>query len=301
MQSPTSFLNRLILELTLRVGRIAGLVAPYRERIQGVAGVIALALGFWGWTIKQPPADLWGVLDNLFRTAQLITLQFPTDRVGVIPWPLQIARFAVPIVAVLASFQILIGSIMRPARLSLLPHTSGHIIVCGSETLTEAALTALAQRGREVVVVAAKVDAAHRGALEGLGLTVVEGNPLQAATIKFLNVSHAAALFLTADDDVANLNIAMLALPAAGKRPAELPPLVLAVLIDREDLAVELDAALDGLSRRQSVRYHRLCPDREGVRLELARFAPVWLKRDLDAPSHVLMIGLAGNWRQIAC
>lgn len=302
MQNPAlgSFLNRLFLKLTLLAGLIGGLVTRYRDWIQGVAGTIALALGFWGWMIEKPPADVWGVADNLFRTAQLITLQFPTDFRGTVPVPLQIARFAVPIVVVLASFQALVASITRPVRLALLPHTSGHIVVCGSEMLTNAALASLASRGRQIVVVVKKIDATYRDRLEGFGLTIVEADPLQAATIKSLHLSHAAALFLTADDDVANLNIAMLALPAAGARPTEFPPLVLAVLIDREDLAVELDTALDGLSRQHGVRYHRLCPGREGVRFELTRFAPVRLKCDLDKPSHVVVVGIASNWQQIA-
>lgn len=305
MRNPASapFLSRLILKLTLHAGRISGFITRHRGWIQGVACAIALALGFWGWMIDRPPADFWDfrvVVDNLFRTAQLITLQFPTDFKGHISIPLQIARLAVPIVAVLASFQVLIGSITRPARLALLPHTSDHIIVWGSETLTESALAALASRGQQVVIVADKMDATHRDALEGLGLTIVEGDPRQAATIKSLHLSHAAALFLTADDDVTNLNIAMLALPAAAKRPEAFTPLVLAVLIAREDLAVELDTALDGISRRHGVRYHRLCPDRDGVRSELTRMAPIFLKSNRDTPSHVLMVSIAGNWQQTA-
>ena len=292
-------LTRLILALTLRAGRFAGFVARRRGWIQGVAGVIALTLGFWGWSIEKPPTGFGGVVDNVFRTTQLITLQFPTNLNGVPNLPLQIARLALPIVAVLASFHVLIGSITRPARLALLPRTSGHIVVCGSETLTEAALASLAARGRQVVLIAPKMLAPHRDTLESLGLTIVDGDPLQSSTIKSLHLSHASALFLTSDDDVANLNIAMLALPAVGDRPAALPPLVLAVLIERQALAVELDVALDGLSRRHGVRYHRLCPDLEGIRLELARYAPVLLKNDLDSRSHILVAGLIDNWQQI--
>src|SRR5262249_20682031 len=89
------------------------------------------------------------------------------------------------------------------------------------------------------------------------------------------------------------------ALAAASGRPANLPPLILAVRIQREDLATELDAALDGLARSHGVHYRRLCPDREALRLELARFAPVQIKSDLKARSHVLVVGLSGNWQQI--
>jgi hypothetical protein len=294
----SNFLNHLILKLTLLAGRIAFFVTQNRNLIQGFAGAIALILGFWGWTIQKPPTDLSGVTDNLFRTIQLITLQFPTDFKGTIPLQLQIARLAVPIVAALASFQALVGSITRPARLALLPHSSGHIVVCGSEALTDAALGALASHGRQVVMISTNIGS-HRDTLEGLGLTILESDPTRLKTIEALHLSYASAIFITGEDDVDNFSIAMLALSVTTERPPGLPPLVLAVRIDRESFAIELDTALDGLSRQHGVRYFRLCPDREGVRLELKRFAPVWLKDDIHASSHVIIFGLSGNWQQI--
>jgi hypothetical protein len=65
---------------------------------------------------------------------------------------------AVPIVAVITSFHILIGSITRPVRLALLPYLGDHIIVCGSRTLTEAALTTLAKRRHKRPVLTLVVD-----------------------------------------------------------------------------------------------------------------------------------------------
>jgi RyR domain/TrkA-N domain len=295
-----SVLNRFILRSTLRAGRLADFINRHRSWIQAVAGTLALSLGFWGWMIEKPPSDYWGVLDNVFRTAQLITLQFPNDLRSSPSLPLQIARLAVPLFAVLASFQFLIASVTRPVRLALLPHISGHIVVLGSSNMTEAALTALAARGQQVVVANTQITGGRRATLEGLGLTVLEADPRRKATMRSLHLSRAAAVFLLAEDDVANLNTAMLALPAIDERPKDLAPLLLAVKVDREELAVELDSTFDSLSRRYGVRYHRLSPGREGLRLELSRFAPALLKRDLDAPSHVLIVGLIGDWRQIA-
>ena len=90
-------------------------------------------------------------------------------------------------------------------------------------------------------MIANRIGTAQRNTLEGLGLTVIEADPMRPSTVRSLHLPYAAALFLTGDDDVDNLSIAMLALTAAGRRPADLPPLVLAVRIDRENFAVELD------------------------------------------------------------
>ena len=290
--------NRLILLLTVRAGRIASFINDHKNKIQAIAGAIALSLGFWGWMIEKPPTDLWGILDNIFRTAQLITLQFPSVS-GSPSLALQIARLAVPLVAVLASFQVLIASITRPARMALLPRISDHIVVCGFAGMTETALSTLVARGRQVVVVIPNISNQERNILEGIGLTVVNADPLQRVTIRSLSLSHAAAVFLLGNNDVDNVNIAMLTIAAVDGRSADMSPLILAVKIDREELAVELDATLDKLSRRYHVRYHRISPSRENVRLEFFRFAPALLKTDIDAPSHVLVVGLTGDWRQI--
>jgi hypothetical protein len=292
-------MTRLLLRLTRAAVRLTAWLTRRRVAAQAVAGLLALGFGMWGWTLQAPPADFAGWFNNLFRTIQLITLQFPTTLETGIVWQLQVARLAVPLVAAAATFNILIGAVTRPVRLALLPHMRGHIILCGAEQLTRAALLDLAARGEQIVWAGPALDPARREALEGLGLTIVEADPRAPGAFAALNLREAAALFLTGEDDVANLNLAMLAMEALAGRPAALPPLVLAVLLDREDLANELDAALDGLSRQAGLRYHRLCPDREGLRLELAGVAPVFLKPDRDVRSHILLVGLVGNWEQV--
>lgn len=288
-----------LIALSKLSAQMASRVTRHRGEMQLVAGAIALGLGFWGWSIEEPAANWSGHANNLFSTLQLVTLNFPKKFDGEITWQLQIARLMVPLVAVLASFHVLVGAVTRPLRLALLPRAQEHIVVFGDTKLTEAALLTLAQRGRQIVVVAPKVTDLRREMLESFGLTAIESDLRQAGALKQLNLRTAAAVFVTGPDDLDNLNIAMLALASVENRPDGQPPLVLAVMIDREDLAIELDEALDGIARHQRLRYHRLCPDREGVRLELARFAPIFTKRDRNAPSHVMVAGLAGRFEQV--
>ena len=289
----------LFLGLMRAASRLAALATRYQGPAQTIAGAVALGLGLWGWSIKEPPTELAGWFNNVFRTLQLITLQFPTNLETGIPWQLQIARLLLPLVAVFATFNVLVGAITRPVRLALMPYIEGHVVVCGAEQLTEAALKTLAGRGQRIVTVAPTVNPTRREALEGLGLTIIEADPFQAVTFSALNLVKAGALFLTHEDDLANLDLATFAFSAVNQRPTDMPLLVLGVMVEREDLARELDAALDGLARKHHVRYHRLCPDRDGLRLELRRFAPVFLKTDQFAPSRLLVVGLCGNWQQI--
>jgi RyR domain/TrkA-N domain len=291
--------SRLSRLLTRYPARLSAFVKRYRSSAQIVAGALAVGLGFWGWLINDHPVNFAGYLNSFFRTLQLITLQFPTQFNATVPWQLQIARLLLPLVAAAASFHVLVGAISRPFRLALLPHIEDHIIFCGDPRLAEAAFVNLSERGERVVVATASIDPARRDALESYGLTVVEADPEHSATWRALNVEAAAALFVIGPKDIDNMNMVMAALQENNRRGSEKPPLVLAVLIEREDLATELDAALDEIARLNRVRYHRLCPDKEGVRLELATHAPVFTKQDRDAASHVMILGLSGQWEEI--
>jgi hypothetical protein len=291
--------SRLSRLLTRYPARLSAFVKRYRSSAQIVAGALAIGLGFWGWLINDHPLNFGGYLNSFFRTLQLVTLQFPTQFTATVPWQLQIARLLLPLVAAAASFHVLVGAISRPFRLALLPHTEDHIIFCGDARLAEAAFVNLAERGERIVVIMANIDPVRRDALEAYGLTVVEADAEHTATWRALNVEAAAALFVTGSKDIDNMNMVMTALQENKQRGTDRPPLVLAVLIEREDLATELDAALDEIARFNRVRYHRLCPDKEGVRLELATHAPVFTKQDRDAASHVMIIGLSGQWEEI--
>lgn len=289
---------RPLLTLTRKAGRIAAILACNHMSLKVYAGAFAFLLGLWGWTLANEPQDIGDWFNNIFRTIQLITLQFPTSIDKSMNVPLHIARFLLPLVAALATFHLIIGAIARPLRMALMPQTSDHIVICGVEKLTQNAVDTLAARNRDIVFLSSKVDAIRRDMLEGQGIVVVESDPADAATFESVNLSRAAALILTHDDDVKNLDLATLALDRLGKRPTAMPPLVLANIIDRETLARELDVAFDKLSRERKARYVRLSPEREGLKLELERFAPAFFRMPGET-SHTLVIGLAGHWRQV--
>ncbi|MCA0423984.1 MAG: NAD-binding protein [Proteobacteria bacterium] len=291
-------MTKPLLLLTRLAGRLASLLAYNHMTFKVVAGLFAFALGLWGWTIEKPPQDAADWFNNLFRTVQLVTLQFPTSLDKDIVWQLNIARFLVPVIAALATFHLIIGAIARPLRMALMPQTTGHIVICGTDRMTQGAVDALAAHNRDIVFVAPKVDGTRREALEGQGIVVVEADPGDVNTFDSINLARAEALFLTHDDDLRNLDLATLALDRIGRRPESMAPLVLANIIDRETLARELDVAFDTLSRARKARYVRLSPEREGLRLQLDRFAPA-LTKERGTVSHTLIIGLAGHWRQV--
>lgn len=74
-----TIVEQFVRAFTRRSARLGRLVAGRRTLIQIAAAALAVTLGLWGWTINKPPANLGGWLNNIFRTAQLVTLQFPTN------------------------------------------------------------------------------------------------------------------------------------------------------------------------------------------------------------------------------
>ena len=95
---------------------------------RGFAFLAVFALGLWGWYLVRQPADWADWSNNLFSTAQLLTLQFP-DNIAPLPWQLNAARFLVPAIALFESYHLVLRAIRSPARLALLGLRRGHVIV----------------------------------------------------------------------------------------------------------------------------------------------------------------------------
>lgn len=292
-------MRRALMKLTLRLGAIAELVSRWRGTAQAVAGVVAIGLGFWGFMLKSPPTEVHGWLNNIFRTVQLITLHFPTEFDGALPWQLQVGRLAVPIVAFLASLHVVVGTITRPMRLAILPMTRDHIVFFGVSKLSDKAMSSLIAQGHRLILVHPTIEGERLSVLEGLGVTVISADPFEASVIQDLALARAQAAFVSMGDDVANANLAAMIMQKAGKRDAAAEPIVLAVEFEREDLATELVAAVDDLARRGGFRFYRLAPDREGLTLELTRYAPAFSPARGEARAHVLVAGLHGSWEMV--
>lgn len=292
-------LNRGLFHLIRKLNAVALYLAPRTGILQMIAGLLALILGFWGWTIKYPDDEVVNFFNNVFRTLQLVTLQFPLPPEEAIPWQLHVARLAVPAVAAVTIFNLLVGAITKPLRFAFLPNIRDHALIFGDEQLSETALRRLAARGNPVVMVGQAITDQRRDQLERLGLSVMQADPANDRVMRSLNLRTASAVFLAQARDIENLNLAARIIECMPARADAERPLTLAVSIENDFLASELDLTLDGLSRQRGLRYHRICADREGLELELARFAPALTKPSPAPPSHLLVVGLEGQWRQI--
>jgi hypothetical protein len=274
-------------------------VGRYRLFIQVVVATISFGLGFWGWTLKINPVGFEGWFNNFFRTLQLITLNFPTSLDQALPWQLEVARLALPIIAVVASFQTIVGSIRNPIRFAMLPLLRDHILVCGNETLGESALKHISVYRKRLFIVDKEISEAKQHKFDALGISAAKSDPRDPYVFRELNLKQAKALFLISADRMQNLNLVAIALADIKDRPHGMPPLIIAAQIDRDELGTEMVAGLDGMARSEGIRFRLLDTFREAVKIDLYRLMPGRRKCDSDQPSHALVIGLGENWKGI--
>lgn len=291
-------MERVLTKASGRIGRAAEAAGRRRLAYQAIAGALAFGLGLWGWLLKDPPHDANGVLNDLFRTVQLITLHFPTEFDGTLPWQLQIGRLAVPLVAFAASFHVVLGAITRPVRLAMLPMISDHVIFFGTPRLSDAATNRLVSRGHRLVFVHPALETDRVDVLEGLGVTVVTADPFLPSVLDDLGVASARAVFVATGNDVDDANLAILVVEAMATRRRGGPAPIVAVEFERDDLADELVATVDASARHHAVRFHRLSPDREGLSIEVTKGVAAAAGTG-GGPVHALVVGLAGGWRQV--
>ncbi len=88
---------------------------------------------------------------------------------------------------------------------------SGHIVLCTLETLGVRTLQELDRLGEQVVCVGRDIEPRHRETVEGIAAGIVEGDPRDPGCLRACGVENARAIVLTADDDVENLHVALMA------------------------------------------------------------------------------------------
>lgn len=89
--------------------------------------------------------------------------------------------------------------------------TSGHVVLCGLNELGYQTLVELRRLGEEVVVVTRATREEFAAGARALGATLLDGSYRQEQVLRSAGVQTAAALVVTADDDVGNVHAALVA------------------------------------------------------------------------------------------
>lgn len=262
-------------------------------------GAAALFLGFWGWQIAQPPAGAADWINNVFRTLQLLTFQFPRDINPAQTWQLNIARFLLPAVALFETYRLVIGSIRSPARLAMLGLRRGHVVVVpGPGGTGQALLHQLRVRGRRAVAVVGGATPEEIAGLETCDIAVLAAEPRLPETWERVRADRAAMVFIARESDVENLNIVVAVAAALRDEPPGARPALVAG-IDNDALAAEVDVALDTAARGSGLRCRRLSVPDEAARALFLDPPLPFRKPDRARESHIVLVGLGPGARAV--
>lgn len=173
-----------------------------------LALVAVFALGFLGITQY---ADSHGlqipVGTRLYITASLFLLENGSLD-GAIPWPLEIARWAAPLVLATAAVGTLVAVVRHRAWSLGTRRMVGHVVVIGlGERGWRVARTAKLA-GRQVVVVEADAANAKIAAARRLGIPVVVGSATDVSRLRAARLSHAARAIVLVGETSATTAIA---------------------------------------------------------------------------------------------
>ena len=178
---------------------------------------LAMFVGAWGFVFdcKSPaPHGAIGMVgafaQGAVRTIALMFLRgVGSEACRPLPTQVQIAQFALPVLALFGGAKIFLANLRRDMRVALAQRARDHIIVCGlGETGRQIAET-LRSAGRSVVAVTLDVDAPNALACEALGMAVLKGDATHKAILRHAGVARASAVVVTTGDDSRNVEIGL--------------------------------------------------------------------------------------------
>ncbi|WP_172822781.1 RyR domain-containing protein [Paramagnetospirillum marisnigri] len=249
--------------------------------------ILAFLLGWWGYIQGHKgglgPTDL---IQYAYQAIQLLTFNMPADAVRAdLPWQLQVARFALPGLALYTTVGTYLDYARRPLRTFWSFRRKDHIIVVGGgEKALEVTRRCVAQGHSVVVIVPESTPAVDE--LNDLGVAVTVGAISSKTTFTRTGINHARAVLILTGVDVTNLQAMLVAREAASQRSA-IQPLLLACEVQDSELTAVLSASF-AEQRGGRIECHIIDFTDNVARQLVPRLAPV-----LGASSipHLLVVG----------
>lgn len=194
---------------TLQHKVLTGLTDPHWYWALIPAGIVAFALGLWGYGSYEGGGHSF--TDALYGAVKLFFLHAapqPENHVGT---ALDIARFLAPIVAGWAALIALVSVFRDRVQQLLIPFKHGHVVVCGLGYAGFEFVRNLRAAGYRAVVIESDENNPRIKTCRNWGFPVVVGDAQLSATLESAGVKRAARLLAVTSDSVANTEIVTLA------------------------------------------------------------------------------------------
>ena len=189
----------------------------------GIVGALAAALGFIGYhQYFKAQGSSGNTADAVYQTFLLFMFQFEGE-LGPKPLPLEIARFAAPVVT---SFTVVLAFMRIIGRRLQLWCLKGHVVLCGLGYKGVFLAKKRLRAGKRVVIIEADDGNDWIEVCRSLGAVVLNGDAADEDMLRQARVTLAGELIAVCEKDTTNIQIADLARNlAAGSRPPALAPL----------------------------------------------------------------------------
>ncbi|WP_161539724.1 RyR domain-containing protein [Paramagnetospirillum kuznetsovii] len=249
----------------------------------------AFLLGWWGYLTTHAGAiKLVDIANYAYQASQLLVFNMPQGVLhNQIPWQLQVARFALPGLAIYGSVMTYLDMVRAPLATWWAARKRNHVMVVGGSARTLKVTKRCVVVGIPVVVVLPEGDGTVKE-LRTLGLPVIVGSLDSPDTFQRAGIAGARATLLLAGSDAANLRALLSATEEAERRrTAGQEPLEIACELQSRMMSGMLAASM-AERRGGAAECHIIDFDDVIARQLLPVLAPVLGRR--DAP-HLVMIG----------
>ena len=256
-------------------------------------GVLSLVLGTIGYLQLKSVTPRYGFLDALYRAVTLFA--FGGTAPPPIPWTLQIARIAAPVLTGYAALGTVLALTRTQARvLGIRLFMHDHVIIAGLGETGARLAAALVDR-IPVVVIESDVRNVQVTGARLRGVSVLGGDAADASVLRQAGLRKARTLVVTCGSGAVNVDVASAAISSLPRRRR---PLRIFAALDNIDLWSSL--AAEGATfaeQRKDVRLEYFNVQSIAAQLMVERrppFAPGGLES-----AHVLVVGIEGIGEQL--
>jgi TrkA-N domain len=261
----------------------------HRWWVIGSLWAVVIVLGFWGLRIyhvkhTNPQPE---ISDIAYETLRLFSLDVALDVDHDKTWPLQIARFAAPLLLLLTTVQALIVLFYERWLLARASLYYGHVVIVGYGKKGRLLARHFLRERRRVVIIERDEGNPFLETLSGRGVPVVRGDAAEPAQLHRARVERASVLVCLTGDDRTNAQVAFAAQELAGRRPGR-PLDCLVYIVDRRLCTLLTEQELESADA-DPYRMHFFNPFDRGARILLDESAPFEVAA--GGPPRLLVVG----------
>lgn len=253
----------------------------------------ALVLGYTGFSLSyHNMGESISVADAVYNTLLMFTLNYSFP--GAEAWPLQIARFLAPAVALFTVIQAFAVLYLRQLQAASMRRASDHVVICGLGRTGMLLARAFYKKGYRVIAIERDEDNTSVDEFRGLGGSVLIGDATDPEMLKKTRVDRAHYLVSVLGDDGANAEVTVNARKLKQKKAGK-------QLICQTQI---VDLQLCRLLRKEMSREEMLCNPTdtefqlkffnifEMGGLALIRKHPPFKHDGKGAGNHLLLVGM---------